>query len=85
MPTPTPNTPPPEDLPDLTDALWRDAHQDTPRGGGIEAAFVEHMTCMRNGEDPHRPVLVFTETEWNAFVAGAKDGEFHLATSEQGN
>jgi hypothetical protein len=33
---------------------------------------------MRDGQDPDGQVLVFTEAEWDAFVAGAKDGEFDL-------
>jgi hypothetical protein len=33
---------------------------------------------MRDGHDPDGPVLVFDEAEWDAFVAGAKDGEFDL-------
>ncbi len=33
---------------------------------------------MRNGADPDGPVLVFTQAEWDAFVEGAKDGEFDL-------
>lgn len=65
--------------PDLTNAVWRGSDEPTPVGGGrIEVAFVEDMICMRNGEDPNSPVLVFTKAEWDAFVEGAKDGEFDL-------
>ena len=65
--------------PDLTNAVWRGSDEPTPVGGGrIEVAFVEDMICMRNGEDPNSPVLVFTKDEWDAFVEGAKDGEFDL-------
>jgi len=31
---------------------------------------------MRNAADPDGPTLYFTEAEWEAFVAGVKDGEF---------
>lgn len=44
--------------------------------GRIQIAFVDDLIGMRDGEDPSGPVLVFTEAEWDAFVAGAKDGEF---------
>jgi hypothetical protein len=31
---------------------------------------------MRNSAHPEGPVLVFTPAEWDAFILGAKDGEF---------
>ncbi len=31
---------------------------------------------MRNGGDKDGVILVFTQAEWDAFVAGALDGEF---------
>jgi hypothetical protein len=31
---------------------------------------------MRNSADPDGPVLLFTPAEWEAFVLGARDGEF---------
>jgi hypothetical protein len=65
--------------PDLTGAIWHASDEPTPAGGGrLEVAHVDGMWCMRNGEDPDGPVLVFTQAEWDAFVGGAKDGEFDL-------
>jgi hypothetical protein len=34
--------------------------------------------AVRDSKDPAGPVLVFTAPEWDAFVGGAKDGEFDL-------
>jgi hypothetical protein len=66
-------------LPDLSGAVWRGSDTPGPPGGGrIEVAFVEDMICLRDGEKPDSPVLVFTQAEWDAFVEGAKDGEFDL-------
>ncbi|MGH7743363.1 MAG: DUF397 domain-containing protein [Candidatus Dormibacteria bacterium] len=31
---------------------------------------------VRNSKDPGGPVVTFTESEWSAFLGGAKDGEF---------
>ncbi len=31
---------------------------------------------MKDAKKPDGPVLYFTEAEWDAFVAGVKDGEF---------
>ena len=50
----------------------------TGEDGRIQVAFVDDLIGMRDGHDPDSPVLIFTEAEWDAFVAGAKDGEFDL-------
>lgn len=57
---------------DLARAEWRAA---VP-GGDIEVGFVDDLIGMRNAQDPDGPVLVFTPGEWEAFLSGAKDGEF---------
>ena len=59
---------------DLTRAHWRSSGEQ----GRIQVAFVDNLIGMRDSHDPDGPVLVFTEAEWDAFVAGAKDGEFDL-------
>ncbi|QSB17436.1 DUF397 domain-containing protein [Natronosporangium hydrolyticum] len=56
---------------DLSRAEWRSS-------GRIEIAFVDDLIGMRDGENPDGPILIFDEAEWEAFVAGAKDGEFDL-------
>jgi len=69
---------------DLTDAQWQRAGDpDDDEGEYVEVAFVPHTDgktyiAMRNSKftGPEDTVLVFTESEWDAFVAGAKDGEF---------
>ena len=42
----------------------------------------EVLYLMRDSKDPDGPVLAFTAAEWEAFVAGVKDGEFDLADDE---
>jgi hypothetical protein len=70
---------------DLTTAEWqRAAEPDAdPNGEYVEIAFVPHTDgktyiAMRNSKftGPNDTVLVFTESEWDAFVEGAKAGEF---------
>jgi hypothetical protein len=41
-------------------------------------AFVDGVVAVRDSKDPAGPALVFTPAEWDAFVGGAKDGEFDL-------
>ncbi|MFB9907992.1 DUF397 domain-containing protein [Allokutzneria oryzae] len=78
-------TRPVDDKADIRDQLdFSGAHwsgDDSSVGGRVEMTQIHHTdgvtyTCLRHGDDPHGPVLVFTPGEWDAFVAGAKDGEF---------
>lgn len=64
-------------IPDLSDARWQSG---APEGttGGVEIAFVDDVIVMRDGKHPAGPVLVFTQSEWDAFLAGARDNEFDL-------
>ena len=62
---------------DSSRAVWRSAPGES-YGSRVEVAFVDDLIGLRNGADPHSPVLVFTQDEWDAFVAGAKDGEFDV-------
>ncbi|MFC7545409.1 DUF397 domain-containing protein [Plantactinospora sp. GCM10030261] len=62
---------------DLSRAVWQRADGD-PADEAVEIAFVDDLIGMRNSTDPDGPVLVFTRAEWDAFVAGAQDGEFDL-------
>jgi len=67
---------------DLSVAQWQRAE---PEGetiqDAVEYAFVPHTdgvtyVAMRQSSQPDGTVLVFTPGEWDAFVAGARDGEF---------
>ncbi len=53
--------------------------------GGVEVATEagskedsDHVIKIRDAKNPDGPKLVFTPAEWQAFVAGVKDGEFDL-------
>lgn len=46
-------------------------------GDGCVAVGVDgERWLVRDSKDPAGPVLTFTPTEWAAFVAGVKAGEF---------
>ncbi|MFE9958338.1 DUF397 domain-containing protein [Micromonospora sp. NPDC005299] len=62
---------------DLSRAVWQRAEGDASESA-VEVAFVGDLIGMRNSAEPDGPVLVFTQDEWDAFVAGAQDGEFDL-------
>jgi hypothetical protein len=45
-------------------------------GSGTDGAC--GMIHVRDSKDPEGPVLSFTPSEWTAFVAGVRNGEFDL-------
>ena len=48
------------------------------RDNCVEVAFISGAIAVRDSKNPTGPALVFTPGEWDAFVGGAKDGEFDL-------
>jgi hypothetical protein len=64
---------------DLDRAVWRKSSQSGPNCDNcVEVAFVDDAILLRDSKHPDGAVLVFTQSEWDAFVGGAKDGEFDL-------
>jgi Domain of unknown function (DUF397) len=59
---------------------WIKSSYSGPTGGNcVEIAFLSAGgVAMRNSRDPEGPALVFTPAEWEAFLGGARDGEFAL-------
>jgi len=46
-------------------------------GNCVEVATIpDGGRAVRNSRDPDGPVLRFTHNEWEAFIGGAKNGEF---------
>ncbi|ANZ38250.1 DUF397 domain-containing protein [Lentzea guizhouensis] len=67
---------------DLSGAVWQRPPGPPSEGGDAEIAEVRHTDgatyiAMRNSQRPES-VLVFTMSEWDAFLAGVRDGEFNL-------
>jgi hypothetical protein len=64
---------------DLSEAVW---HKSTRSGSQtdncVEVAFAGGAIVVRDSRNPDGAQLVFTPNEWDAFVEGAKDGEFDL-------
>ncbi|MEU3271617.1 DUF397 domain-containing protein [Saccharomonospora sp. NPDC006951] len=64
---------------DLGEAEWYGVTSLEDRA--VELSFVPHTdgvtyVAMRQARSPEGPVLVFTPSEWDAFIAGARDGQF---------
>jgi hypothetical protein len=63
---------------DLTEATWlRSSRSAEDEGPTVEVAFVGDQIAVRDSTDPEA-VLLFTQGEWDAFLAGVNDGEFDL-------
>lgn len=69
----------PSDKPDVdfSDATWRRASSDNGDvQSHVEIAVKDGMYGMRDSRDPDGKVLVFTPSEWDAFVKGVHNNEF---------
>ena len=63
----------------LDGAEWRKSNRSGPYSDNcVEVAFVDGAIAVRDSKNPTGPVLLFTQGEWDAFVEGAKDGEFDV-------
>jgi Domain of unknown function (DUF397) len=62
----------------LPGATWLKSSRSGPTGGNcVEVAFLPAGdVAMRNSRQPDGPALIFTQAEWDAFIGGARDGEF---------
>ena len=65
---------------DTTDALWMRSSLSQPDSEAIVevAIFDDGFRAVRDGKSPEKGTLFFTPTEWEAFVRGARDGEFGI-------
>lgn len=63
----------------LTGAAWKKSSRSSGNGNCVEVAILTQAVAVRDTKDRSGPTLIFTPAEWDAFLAGAKDGEFDLA------
>jgi hypothetical protein len=64
---------------DLSRAQWFKSVRSGPNCDNcVEVAFVGEAIAVRDSKNPDGAALIFTPAEWDAFVGGAKDGEFDL-------
>ncbi len=61
---------------DFAHAVWRKSAHSSANGACVEVAFLADAVAVRDSKDQDGPVLAFTSAEWDAFLSGAKNGEF---------
>lgn len=64
--------------PGSADCMWRKSQVSNSQGECVEVSFAKHAVLVRHSRNPAGPVLSFSHAEWNAFLAGARNGEFDL-------
>ena len=66
--------------PDLSRAQWHKSTYSSADGACVEVASnLPGIIAVRDSKVKDGPTLVYTPKEWEAFIAGVKDGEFDLA------
>ena len=64
--------------PDLSGARWRTSSF-SQSAECVETAFLpDGSVALRHSRNPDGSVLIYTRREWEAFLKGAKGGEFDL-------
>ena len=67
---------------ELRDVTWKKSRHSNSQGACVELAGLPGGgIALRNSRDPHSPALIYTPAEIDAFIRGAKDGEFDDLTA----
>lgn len=62
---------------ELRDVTWRKSRHSSAQGSCLEVASLPGgAVAVRDSRHPDGPALVYTRAEVDAFLRGAKDGEF---------
>lgn len=55
---------------------WLKARSSTANGHCLEVAAAVGNIAIRDSKDPDGPILIYTPSEFRAFLDGARNGEF---------
>jgi len=58
---------------------WRKSSRSNGTGGDcVEVVATPATVLVRDSKDPRGPMLSFQPTQWTAFIAAVREGEFDL-------
>jgi Domain of unknown function (DUF397) len=60
---------------ELSDLVWRKSSY-SAANGCVEVASHGDQIAVRDSKDRNGSLLLFSRIEWEAFLAGIRDGEF---------
>jgi Domain of unknown function (DUF397) len=60
---------------DLSSVAWQRSTY-CANSSCVEVALLENQVAVRDSKIAKSPILLFTQEEWTAFLAGARRGEF---------
>ena len=60
---------------DATDLVWRRSSA-SGLSDCVEVAVSQGLIMVRHSMNPTGPTLIFSESEWRAFLIGVRNGEF---------
>jgi hypothetical protein len=64
---------------DPVSMAWRKSSYSDSGGECVETAVLpDRRVAVRHSKEPGGAILLYTPAEWNAFLKGAKDGEFDI-------
>jgi uncharacterized protein DUF397 len=61
---------------DLSNVRWSKSSRSGAGNNCVEVADLDTGRAVRDSKNPSGPALMFTATEWAAFTAGVRAGEF---------
>ncbi|PWI41692.1 DUF397 domain-containing protein [Streptomyces sp. ICBB 8177] len=65
--------------------VWKKSARSNPGGNCVEvAALPQGGFAVRNSRHPEGPALIYTRAEIEAFIGGAKDGDFDTLIGDGG-
>ena len=67
---------------DLSRAGWRKSVRSSGNRR-VEVGLVDGQIALRDSKDRRGLCMIFTAHEWEAFLGGARDGEFELQRLQQ--
>ena len=64
-----------------TEGAWFKSSRSNGSGSCVEVRMTPNGVDVRDTKDREGPQLHFTPAEWDAFIGGAKDGDFDFLTA----